>query len=298
MATNPYITQTGPRSERNLIDDLYREIIQTRGQDFFYIPRETVNDDDLFGEAIASKFDNAYPLEMMIENVDAYDGGDIFQKLGLEIRDEATVIISQKRFHEALLNTPHRNLKRPREKDLIFIPFSNSLFEITFVEHESPFYIWNSLPAFKFSIALFELQGEDIDVDIVGLDLPSPTQTVGQGVEAEAYLQQLTMTSTGAWKLGEDISGMTSSGITITGEIVKIEDSGQTLYMSHIRHDDSSDEFHPFATGMALTGLVSGSTGTISATKQVAQDFGDNDAIESAADQILDFSQTNPFGEI
>ena len=298
MATNPYITQVNIKSEQNLINDFFREIIQMRGQDFLYIPRETVNDDDLFGESIASKFTHAYPLEMMIENTDSYDGGDVFAKLGLEIRDEATVIISRNRFFEVIANTPHKDLKRPREKDLVFIPFSNSLFEITFVEHESPFYMLNALPAFKLSISLFEMQGEKVDVDVVGLDLPSPEQTRGQGVEAENYLQKLSMASTGNWKLGETISGTTSTGITISGEIVKIEDNGQTLYMAHISHDDSSDTYHPFAATMTVTGSISAVSGTINSVSDVPQDFGANDTIETLASGVLDTTQSNPFGDV
>lgn len=206
MPTNPYLTQTGPRNEKHLINDLYSEIISMFGQDFYYIPRETLNKDDLYGEMVASRFDNAYPIEMMIENTDGFEGGEIFQKFGLEIRDEATVIVSQERFKQVLVNTPHRDMVRPREGDLVFVPFSNSLFEITFVEHESPFYLWNATPIYKFNMSLFESTGEDIDVDIVGLDKPAPDQTAGQGVEAENYLVQLTMAGAEDWTLGETVT--------------------------------------------------------------------------------------------
>ena len=294
MPTNPYISQTGHRNEQNLLTDLNAEIIRMWGQDFFYIPRDTVHVDELLGEDIASNFKNAYPIEMYVENVEGYDGQDLFQKFGVEIRDEATVVVAKYRFLEELTSTPHSNLIRPREGDLLFLPFSNSLFEIMFVEHEQPFYILNNLPVDRMNISLFEYSNENVDVDIVGLDIPASDQTPGAGLEGESYLNRLVLASGGDWILGEDIT-QTISGVTVTGEIVKIENEGAILFVSHVRNDDGN--YQIFTTG-TVTGSVSGLSGTVSSVSQTMEDFAKNDVIETIADGIIDTSgPNNPLGE-
>lgn len=297
MPVNPYLIQTGPRSEKNLLTSLWKEAIAFYGQNMFYIPRETVVEDDLFGEDRASVFNNSYPMAMMVENVQGYDGQDLFQKFGVEIRDEATLIVSKKEFHDELVSTPHAALKRPREGDLIFVPFSNSLFEIMFVEHEQPFYIWNDTPAYKLNVSLFEYSNEKIDVDIVGLDKPSSEQTPGQGLEAESYILKLTLASGGAFQLGETINQTYADGTIVSGEIAKIENSGATLYITHISHDDTSDDYNIFVTGRNIVSVTTSLTKSVSAVEEVMFDFAKNAEIETIADAVLDFSESNPFGE-
>ena len=269
MPANPYITTHGPQTERHLLRDLWKEAIAMHGQNYYYIPRDTVVEDDLFGEDRASNFKNAYPMAMMIENVEGFDGQDLFQKFGVEIRDEATLVVAKSEFYNELISTPHSGLERPREGDLIFVPFSDSLFEITFVEHEQPFYIWNELPAFKFNVSLFEYSNEDVDVDVVGLDVPGPDQTPGQGLEAESYLQKLTLASGGAFILGENIQQTYSNGTIVTGEIAKIESGGDILYVTHISHDDTSDDYNVFISGRDITSVTSSLTRSVSGVAEV-----------------------------
>ena len=298
MPANPYITQTGPRSEKNLFADIWKEAIAFYGQNMYYIPRDTVSVDELFGEDKAANFKNAYPMAMMLDgNLEGYDGQDLFQKFGVEIRDEATLVVAKKEFHDELRSTPHASLKRPREGDLIFAPFSDSLFEIMFVEHEQPFYILNELPAYKLNVSLFEYSNENIDVDVIGLDKPSPDQTPGQGLEAESYLFKLVLASGGAFILGEDITQTYADGTIITGEIAKIENGGATIYVTHVSHDDTSDDYNIFISGRDVVSSTSGITRSVSSVVEVMFDFAKNDEIESAADAVLDFTETNPFGE-
>lgn len=297
MPANPYIIQTGPQSEKNLLDDLWQEAISFYGQNMFYIPRETVVIDELFGDDRASKFKNAYPMAMMVENTSGYDGQDLYQKFGVEIRDDATLVVSRREFHNELISTPHRDLKRPREGDLIFVPFSNSLFEIMFVEHEQPFYIWNQLPAYKFNVSLFEYNNEEIDTGLIGLDIPSSEQTPGQGLEAESYLLRLTLASGGAFKLGEMVTQTYTNGTIVVGKIVKIENAGQILYMSNVSHDDTSSDYNVFIMGRNIVSETTNITRNVTGVSEVMFDFAKNMEIETAADAVLDFTETNPFGE-
>ena len=55
MATNPYF-KYDTTSEQNLYEDLIIESLQFYGQDLYYLPREIVNEDKIFGDDIPSKF--------------------------------------------------------------------------------------------------------------------------------------------------------------------------------------------------------------------------------------------------
>jgi hypothetical protein len=68
----------------------------------------------------------AFPIEMYLENVTGMDGErEFISKFGLEIRDEATFLVSRRRFAATIPQL------RPLEGDLIYIPLLQNLYEIT-----------------------------------------------------------------------------------------------------------------------------------------------------------------------
>ena len=141
MATNPYITKAY-RPEQNLLEDLTIESLKMYGQDLYYLPRTIVNEDKILGDDVPSLFSSSYKVEMYIENTEGFDGeGDLFAKFGVEIRDQATFVLARRRWQNTVASRNNEiNGSRPREGDLIYLPLSNSLFQIMQVEHESPFY--------------------------------------------------------------------------------------------------------------------------------------------------------------
>ena len=141
MPRNVFFSQA-VKSEQSLYEDLIVESLQIYGQDIYYVPRTLVSRDNILGEDPASKFDDAYLMEAYLENIDGFEGaGDLMSKFGLEIRDEATFVISR-RVWERLVGKFSTNVSdpRPQEGDVIFLPMTNSFFEINFVEDDSPFY--------------------------------------------------------------------------------------------------------------------------------------------------------------
>ena len=97
MATNQYFKQK-VRSEQQLFDNLVIESLQMFGQDVYYLPREIVNKDKIFLDDVPSRFSDAYKVEMYIENTEGFEGeGDLFTKFGVELRDQATFIVSRKK---------------------------------------------------------------------------------------------------------------------------------------------------------------------------------------------------------
>lgn len=171
MPRNVYFSQA-VKSEQNLYEDLIIESLQIYGQDVYYIPRTLVNRDDILNEDPASKFDDAYLLEMYIENNEGFEGsGDLYSKFGLEIRDEATFIVSRRRWETRVGVFDDNTIDpRPQEGDLIFLPMTNSFFEISFVEDDQPFYQLSNLPVYKLTCNLFEYNDEDFDTGITLVD--------------------------------------------------------------------------------------------------------------------------------
>ena len=92
MATNTFFRQ-GSQSEQNLYESLFVEAIQMYGQDVYYLPRTVVSKIDLLGEPSQSQFNSYHPIEMYVDSVDGFEGGDFFQKFGIEIRDSLKFVV-------------------------------------------------------------------------------------------------------------------------------------------------------------------------------------------------------------
>lgn len=166
MPTNVYINNYESNAEKRLIENLIIESIKFYGQDMHWIPRKTVNEDQIYGEDTLSKFDVSYPIELYIKNVEGFEGeGDFISRFGLEIRDQITFTMAQRRFEELDSDYP-----RPREGDLIYFPLNKKLFEIMYVEHESMFYQAGDLPVYDLRCELFRYSSEVIDTGIVDID--------------------------------------------------------------------------------------------------------------------------------
>jgi len=293
MPTNPYNHTLNPgfKNSQRLLDQLNREAIKFAGLDMYYIPRDIVSKDSLFNEDIQSQFNEGYRIEMFIESAEGFEGQELLQQFGVEVRDEVTVVVNKKRFHEIIHSTPHESLKRPREGDLVYLPMSKGVYEIMFVEHEDPFYQVGTVPNYKLRMQLFEYSGEDFETDIIGLDQADESQE--QGIEAEGFLYKMTLDSSANWTLGETIT-QTSSAAVVTGEIVKIEDDGATIFASNVA--SSNEDYNIFVSGEAIIGSDSGNNRVITTVITDMDDFADNLEIETEADTIIDNSEPNVFG--
>ena len=131
MARSVYFS-TGAKSEAELYENLVIEGLSIYGHDVYYIPRTMASRDLILNEDIESKFSDAYIIEMYLENVDGFDGdGTLFTKFGLQIRDQATFVVSRRRW-EKVVGIYNNEIvgDRPNEGDLIYLPLTRSFFEI------------------------------------------------------------------------------------------------------------------------------------------------------------------------
>jgi hypothetical protein len=175
--TNLYFNNYAHTMEQRLIEDLIIESIKIYGIEVCYLPRTVVNEDYLFGEDNLSEYEHAYGLEAYIKNVDGFEGdGDFLSKFGLEIRDEMTLTISQRRFTEEVPrdytspNDTGDHTGRPTEGDLVYFPLTGKLYEVKFVEHEAIFYQMGALQTYDLRLELFQYSHEKFDTGVAAID--------------------------------------------------------------------------------------------------------------------------------
>lgn len=307
MPRNVYFSQA-VKSEQHLYEDLIIESLGIYGQDVYYIPRTIVNRDSVLSDDPASTFDDAYLMEMYIDNPEGFDGaGDLYSKFGLDIKDEATFIVSRRRwddrvgvFHSAVENP------RPTEGDLIFLPMTNNFFEINFVEDEQPFYQLQNVPVYTMKCSLFEYNDEDFETGIVDID---------DAVSKVGYQLPLDITISGGthFEVGEIVRQTVDSSVTpnvvVFGEVqqrTKSSDILSKIWVSNIGTTGSTDA-KSFTQGGTITGDTSTYTGTIAKVYSDVTDTTGNSwstdeqaqniEFEIDADGFIDFSEANPFGD-
>ena len=241
MPTNVYF-DTGTKPEQHLYEDLMIEQLKIYGQDVYYIPRTLVKEDNLLGEDVLSKFGDAYQIEMYFENVEGYEGEkEIMSKFGLQMNEDATFVVAKRRFEQLVSGDANLIVKtRPNEGDLVYFPKVNKMFEISFVDHDDPFYQVHNVPAYKLKVKTFEYSSEDINTGIAEIDAIETDNSMDAGNH------QLSM---------EDGTGaiLSETGHYIVLESYKV---------------DTIDE-------NAM-----------------------NDYFDTADDSVLDFTESNPFGDI
>jgi len=288
MARNIYFSDA-IRSEQKLYENIIIESLKMYGQDVYYLPRTIVNENRILGEDVSSKFSNSYKIEMYIENTEGFEGeGDLFTKFGVEIRDEATFIVSRRRWNTTVGKIDNQiEGERPREGDLIFLPLSKSMFEVMHVEHEQPFYQLANLPTFKMRCQLFEYSGEDLDTDLATIDTIEQTNAY----EFDMVLSGIS----GDFEIGERVTQTLADGTILGAEVSKWVSSTNSLSVIHLGGNDG--KFHLPSTGKVITGQNSNATGTVSSFTEDNQMHANEQNDDFTGLDFIDFSETNPFGD-
>ena len=167
-------------SNQNLILDLlHQEAIEVQSIDAFYIPRTLVFEDQILGEDRLSKFKQAYPILVYLNDVDGYQGQNSFaSKFGLQIESSATLTISSRAWDQAVGQHGTTILpNRPCEGDLVYLPMTKGLFSITYVNDKSPFYQLGQKYTYVLNIELFNYSSEQLSTGIEEIDNIEKTHT-------------------------------------------------------------------------------------------------------------------------
>ncbi len=280
MPTNVYF-DTGTKPEQALYEDLMIEQLQIYGQDVYYIPRKLAGTDAIWQEDISSSFESSYLIEMYMENVDGYEGEkELMSKFGLDIQDDATFVVARRRW-EQFISVDNNIIvsSRPNEGDLVYFPKGNKLFEITFVDQDDPFYQVHNLPTYKLKCKTFEYASEVIDTGIAEIDAVETDNSLDQ------MQHQLTLEQTATFN--EELRLENNEGLIVLEPSLgghKLITEDETLSGSLIQEN--------IVEGAAASYIIL-ETYNIATIDENSQ----NDDFELADDTILDFTESNPFGD-
>jgi hypothetical protein len=308
-------------TEQSLYADLVAEAIQIHGHDVYYLDRTLVAEDTVLGEDALSKFNTQSLIEMYMEDSGGGYAGEreIMSQFGLQNLSEATFVVSKKRFQEKtkqlqietatdstssgsiqlesgtlstsklegdifyILNeTDATDADRPLEGDAIYHPTLKKLFEINFVDHDEPFYQLDNNPVYKMRCRLFDYGSEALDTGITEIDAIESSLSLASS-DYQLTLEQATGTTINQEiRINHDIS---ESGLLLdeTDSDNIIGEDETTLGGESILLETGGDEY------LIQEDYIVGD-GVIDKTAQ-------NELFETLDDTILDFSESNPFGD-
>lgn len=303
------------RSEKELYEDLIIESIQVYGFDMQYLPRNIVSQDMLLNEDTESRFDNAFDIEMYIESVDGYEGdGVLMSKFGLEIRNQLKIAVSRRRWEQGIgkWNKGYNNY-RPSEGDLIYIPGINGLFEIKYVDLESPFHQLSNLPVYKMTLQLFEYRGEDLNTGLTRID-----EIQNQMSTPSSYRAIFTYRAgSPKFNLNEYVNlqytGTSSTGQAKITDLQYKEGAANPYYvqLSNLAFTGSSATIRALTSmtsvsSVSMSSIITTASGTLLQVYTLTDgdvflNSGDisiqNNPIETRATAVIDFTEVNPFGD-
>lgn len=169
--------------EQNLINSLVNEAVEVAGIDCYYVARELENYDKIYETDDQSLYRFNWMLAIYIKNIMGFAGDKDFMSkfAGLEIRDQIIVEIPRNNFDMVVAqdaNFPPLPLgmpqpaARPREGDIIFIPFRhlNKCFQIKYVNLTDMFFPLGTIPCWSVTCELFEYSNETFATGIPELD--------------------------------------------------------------------------------------------------------------------------------
>ena len=286
MPTSPYFPTyyAGDAGEQTLYQDIVDEQIKMFGTDIYYLPR-TILKDNTLDDIIFNKYQDEFQVEMLLQNVAGFgDGAEFVSQFGVRITDEVVFRVSSRRWDEAVAaNNPTLTVtNRPNEGDLLYFPLTKDLYEIKFVQQEIPFYQFGKLQFYTMTCEIYQYGSDDISTGVAEIDQL-------ETIFSSAIALTMGVGGTGDFTVGEKVTGATSG----SEAEVKSWDSA-TRIIQVINRTGT------FATGESLTGDSSSAVWVVS-TFDTLQDtnaeYDDNRVIEDAADNIIDWSEGNPFGE-
>jgi len=274
----------GVNSEQQLIQSLVDEQIKLFGSDVHYVPRKMLRDLPI-NDVVLSEFNTQYMIEMLLINVEGFGSPSEFvSKFGLRVTDEITFVVSTNRWSQIFNNFDDITLVdgRPNEGDLIYFPLNKTVYEIKFVELRQPFYPLGKLYYYTMTAEIYELGNDQFETGIPEIDEIEEIYSVTINVAMDP-------TDPGEYIQGETVTGSISGA---TAEVSFWNRDTDVLILLNRKGSFNPDE--------NLIGSLSGASRSILTIDNLTQEnvgYADNKYIEDEADDLLDFTERNPFGE-
>jgi len=286
MAVSVYFNNQGATREQFLIEDLIIESIKNHGIDIYYLPRKSRSSiDQLYGDDPVKSYELAFKIDMYLETFNDFEGNrEFFSKFGLEIQKSARVAVARRTF-EKNIGVNIRNL--PKEGDLIYLPVQQKLLEIKFVEEEKNFFqAGKSAPyMYVLSVEAFRYNGELLNTGVPEID---------EIADREAVSVEYTLNVGGSGTFDDMeivYQGASLNAATAKAFVADWNKPNRILKLRNIKG--------VFASNVNIIGNTSGATWTLASVnlmENANETFDDNVRIETEADNIVDWSEANPFG--
>ena len=348
-------------AERNLYSDLIKEAIQIYGHDVYYMDRDLVAEDTVWGEDSLSKYRTQHPIEMYMEDADGGFAGEkeLMNQFGLQNLSEATFVVNKSRFQELdrqmqiedgtdtssggsiqlevgstdqsslsstlstatqsfifdesgekvvleddntgrilseesgnnfyiIQDTAATDSDRPQEGDVIYHPVLDKMFQINFVDHDEPFYQLDNNPVYKMRCRLYDYSSEIIDTGISDIDAIESEQT------QDALIYQFTLEQSSA--VTEDIRLEYGTDDDVASGLLLEETDGDNIL-------GESDSTSVGESILLENPADSGDDAYLIQEDYIVGDFdqdktSQNELFEIKSRTILDFSESNPFGDV
>ena len=225
-------------------------------------------------------------MDSQIELEDGTDtsGGSILLESGSVSQDNNSSILTTvdgDNFY-IIMDTATTDADRPLEGDLVYHPVIAKMFEISFVDHDEPFYQLDNNPVYKLRCKQYEYSGEIIDTGILTID------AIEDGLSLDSTQFQFTLEQP-----------------SILGRDLTVDITGFTIDNTNVTVDGFTVSSDPRSFGESI--LLENSADTGESEYLIAEDYivGDgitdktaqNELFELLDDKVLDFSEKNPFGD-
>lgn len=295
MATSVYFNNYNSNAEQRVIEDIIVESMKIMGFDAFYLPNDNdIARDLLYGEDPVKRFQTAFPLEMYLSSdpLDYLGQQEFFSKFGLEIKDVVKVMVSRRSFAQRV---PQNIFNRPREGDLVYVPFLNGtgeLYEITFTEQskdmhmlgrKQPYFYELRLEKFKYSQEFINTGNEDID-HIVNDSAYQIILNTNAGNGGNYQTHEIVYQSADTTQANATAVALVQTWSTANNEL-KVSNIAGTFTNNVVIIGASSNAQH---TLISYDPLLDNSFNETYSNK----------LLETESSTILDLSESNPFGTI
>ena len=211
--------------------------------------------------------------------------------------DSTTFLLSEESGSEfyILMDTATTDADRPQEGDLVYHPILGKMFQVNFVDHDQPFHQLDNNPVYKLRCQQFEYSQEQIDTGITVVDNIESELSIDTG-EYQFTLEQSSAVNEDirifhtAHEEGLLLLDGTDSTSSDTGDNVVFEDDSSSVG-ENIILENAADSGN-VAYLLQETYIVGNrdSSNVIDKTSQ-------NELFDQLDDNVLDFTEKNPFGD-
>ena len=194
-----------------------------------------------------------------------------------------------------LMDTASTDADRPQEGDLVYHPILSRMFEVSFVDHDDPFYQLDNNPVYKLRCRQYEYSHEEIDTGITAID------ALEGDLQKDALEHQFTLEQSSAVNesirlervtLGELlVLDGTDSSSTNADDNVLMENDSTSVGESILLEGGGSDTED--ASYLIQEDIITGDYTSGGSQDKSAQ----NELFDYLDDNVIDFSEKNPFGD-